>query len=68
MAMAEAEDAAVAAAAVAATRTQLRAETRCKLPDCCVLLAAQEHEAAVASFDLDLLDAAEKLGLSYSTR
>jgi predicted nucleic acid-binding protein len=42
---------------------QLRAEVGMKLPDCCVLLAAQEHAATVASFDSDLLAAAGKLGL-----
>jgi len=33
------------------------------MPDCCVLLAAQNNEAAVASFDVGLLSAARKLGL-----
>jgi toxin FitB len=42
---------------------QLRAEVGMKLPDCWVLLAAQEHAATVASFDSDLLTAARKLGL-----
>jgi predicted nucleic acid-binding protein len=42
---------------------QLRADTGRKLPDCCVLLAAQVHAGAVASFDGDLLRAARKLGL-----
>ncbi len=42
---------------------QLRAETSHKLPDCCVLLAAQETRAAVATFDGDLRTAATKLGL-----
>lgn len=42
---------------------KLRAEVGLKLPDCCVLLAAQEHSAAVASFDAELLSAARKLGL-----
>jgi predicted nucleic acid-binding protein len=42
---------------------QLRADTGCKLPDCCVLLAAQVHTGAVASFDGALLGAARKLGL-----
>ena len=42
---------------------QLRAEVGLKLPDCCVLLAAQEHDGIVASFDRDLLAAARKLGL-----
>lgn len=42
---------------------QLRAKVGMKLPDCCVLLAAQEHAGTVASFDSDLLAAAGKLGL-----
>jgi predicted nucleic acid-binding protein len=42
---------------------RLRAETGRKLPDCCVLLAAQDHEGVVASFDADLLKAARALGL-----
>jgi toxin FitB len=47
----------------AARLAQLRADTGHKLPDCCVLLAAQEHDGAVASFDADLLRAAQKLEL-----
>jgi predicted nucleic acid-binding protein len=43
---------------------RLRAETGRKLPDCCVLLAAQEHDGVVASFDSALIDAAAKLQLS----
>jgi predicted nucleic acid-binding protein len=43
---------------------RLRAETGCKLPDCCVLLAAREYGGAVASFDSALVDAADGLGLS----
>jgi predicted nucleic acid-binding protein len=43
---------------------QLRVEAGCKLPDCCVLLAAQEHGGAVASFDSSLVEAAGRLGLS----
>lgn len=42
----------------------LRAESGRKLPDCCVLAAAQEHRASVASFDADLQKAARKLGLA----
>jgi predicted nucleic acid-binding protein len=45
---------------------QLRADTGRKLPDCCVLLAAQDHEGTVASFDADLLKAARALGLGTS--
>ncbi len=43
---------------------QLRVDAGCKLPDCCVLLAAQEHDGAVASFDSALIEAAHGLGLS----
>ena len=43
---------------------KLRADTRCKLPDCCVLLAAQDHDGTVASFDTDLLKTARALGLA----
>ena len=42
---------------------QLRADSGRKLPDCCVLLAGQEHAGMVASFDAGLLGAARKLGL-----
>lgn len=42
---------------------RLRAETGCKLPDCCVLLAAHEHGGAVASFDDELVRAARAIGL-----
>lgn len=37
---------------------QLRASTNLKMPDCCVLLAAEEEQARVASFDNRLIDAA----------
>lgn len=42
---------------------ELRAETGRKLPDCCVLAAARQHDGSVASFDADLRKAARKLGL-----
>ena len=42
---------------------QLRAETGCKLPDCCVLAAAQRQGGSVASYDGDLRKAARKLRL-----
>ncbi|MBS1844258.1 MAG: PIN domain-containing protein [Actinobacteria bacterium] len=42
---------------------RLRTEVGCKLPDCCVLLAAEERGGAVASFDSALVDAADGLGL-----
>jgi predicted nucleic acid-binding protein len=43
---------------------QLRSDTGRKLPDCCVLLAAQERRGTVASFDSALAEAAGELGLS----
>lgn len=43
---------------------QLRADTGRKLPDCCVLLAAQENDGVVASFDAALVAAAAGLGLT----
>ena len=47
----------------AARMAEMRADLGIKMPDCCVLVAAQDNEAAVASFDLALLSAARKLGL-----
>jgi predicted nucleic acid-binding protein len=47
----------------AAQLAQLRAKTGRKLPDCCVLLAAQQRRGAIASFDADLVRAAQALGL-----
>jgi predicted nucleic acid-binding protein len=47
----------------ASSLAKLRAETSRKLPDCCVLLAARENSAGLASFDRGLLTAAEELGL-----
>ena len=41
----------------------VRAETGLKLPDCCVLLAAEESGAAVATFDDRLAGAATSRGL-----
>jgi predicted nucleic acid-binding protein len=43
---------------------QLRTDTGRKLPDCCVLLAAEERGAVVASFDSALVEAAGGVGLS----
>ena len=43
---------------------QLRADTGRKLPDCAVLLAAQEHDGVVASFDAALIGAAIDLKLA----
>jgi predicted nucleic acid-binding protein len=44
----------------------IRAETGLKLPDCCVLLAATDHNGAVASFDSDLAQNARDLGLAVA--
>lgn len=41
----------------------LRAMTRLKLPDCCVVLAAQQRAAAVLTFDDRLAAASERLGV-----
>jgi predicted nucleic acid-binding protein len=41
----------------------LRVDTGLKLPDCCVLLAAQDHHAGIASFDQDLCRHAQDLGV-----
>ncbi len=43
---------------------QLRADTGRKLPDCAILLTAQEHEGVVASFDAALIAAAAGLKLA----
>lgn len=42
---------------------ELRATAALKLPDCCVLLAARQGGAAVATFDTDLATAASRSGL-----
>ena len=42
---------------------QLRADTGLRMPDCCVLLAAQDAGARVAAFDDRLIRGAEELGL-----
>ena len=54
----------VALGADAAARLALlRAETRLKLPDCCVLLAAEDAEAdAVLSLDDRVVTAAREAG------
>lgn len=48
---------------VSSRLASLRAETGLKLPDCCVLLAAQDHGGGVASFDLGLCRSAQNLGI-----
>jgi predicted nucleic acid-binding protein len=45
----------------------LRATTRLRLPDCCVMLAATTSLAAVATFDDKLAEAARSLGLTVHT-
>lgn len=42
----------------------LRVETGLRLPDCCVLLAAQQSTREIATFDDRLTAAAERLGLT----
>jgi len=41
----------------------LRANSRLRLPDCCVLLAAETMQAGIATFDDKLARAATQLGL-----
>lgn len=49
----------------AATRlARLRANTRSKMPDCCVLLTAEQMSARVATFDEGLKQSARSLGLA----
>jgi len=45
----------------------LRADTGLKLPDCCVLLAAEQTRGAVATFDDRLANAATEQGLAVRT-
>lgn len=48
----------------AATRlARLRATTRSKMPDCCVLLTAEQTSARIATFDEGLKESARALGL-----
>ena len=43
---------------------ELRASAELKLPDCCVLLAARQSSAALATFDIGLATAASRTGVS----
>lgn len=43
---------------------ELRANTGLRMPDCCVLLVAQQVQARIASFDAALKTAAVKCGLA----
>jgi predicted nucleic acid-binding protein len=45
---------------------RMRVETRLPMPDCCVLLAAQQVDGAVASFDTRLNSAARALGIQLA--
>lgn len=54
------------AAGSAAELAELRSATGLKLPDCCVLLAAHQQSARVASFDRKLLTAAAARGLDVA--
>jgi predicted nucleic acid-binding protein len=57
----------IALPADSATRlAMLRAQTGLRLPDCCVLLAAESIRAPVVSFDVRLVSAAGRLGLVSS--
>ncbi|MBK5224687.1 MAG: type II toxin-antitoxin system VapC family toxin [Acidimicrobiia bacterium] len=51
----------------AARLAQLRVRTGLRMPDCCVVLAAQDATARVASFDVALIKAATTLGLSTAS-
>ena len=47
---------------------QVRATTGLRMPDCCVLLAAEDAAASVASFDERLAQAAEDRNLAVLRR
>ena len=46
---------------------ELRATTKLKMPDCCVLFTAEQHSAAIATFDDTLAARARDLGLTVAT-
>jgi len=46
---------------------ELRATTKLKTPDCCVLYSAQQRHAAIATFDDKLAARAAELGLTVAT-
>jgi len=52
----------------AAKLALLRAKTRLKMPECCVLLTAEAVGARIASFDAGLLRAAAALGIPTIAR
>lgn len=45
---------------------ELRATTKLKMPDCCVLYSAQQHNAVIATFDDKLAARATELGLTVA--
>jgi predicted nucleic acid-binding protein len=46
---------------------ELRATTKLRMPDCCVLYSAEQHSAAIATFDDKLAARAADLGLTVAT-
>jgi toxin FitB len=46
---------------------ELRATTKLKMPDCCVLYSAERHNAAIATIDDKLAARAADLGLTVAT-
>jgi predicted nucleic acid-binding protein len=53
---------------IAVRLAELRVSTGLKMPDCCVLLAAEDRHATVASFDDRLVQAAEDHNLAVLRR
>jgi predicted nucleic acid-binding protein len=47
---------------------ELRTITRLKMPDCCVLYTAEQHSAAIATFDDKLAARAADLGLTIASQ
>jgi predicted nucleic acid-binding protein len=54
-------------ASAAARLGELRATTKLKMPDCCVLYTAEQHNAAIATFDDKLAARAAEIGLTIMT-
>lgn len=46
----------------------LRVSTGMRMPDCCVVLAAEESQSSIASFDDQLTQAARERGLTVHSR
>jgi predicted nucleic acid-binding protein len=46
---------------------ELRATTKLKMPDCCVIYAAEQHDATIATLDDKLAARAADLGLTVAT-